>query len=359
MKIAFLWCGAITAGWSAGDGLANALRKAGHLVLGFPRGRQECPALSVEALNKADAIIVSGPEHILRAHVKGDGPNGYNFTDDELTIYDWKHAVKPPKIFMYHESNHREDQTFGFEDYLTYGDYHFFPAIQDAETYDQDHFAKERSFWLPFGIDTDVFHPVLCHACKDWRVLKTNCKLCLGSGFMSNPKDVEVGFVGLRYPKRQLFIERLAEHMKRGRDPNLVIGHSQVLDMTGPAWLDQANRLAMNYRRCMVFLNMPSYSELLVSKVAEVMACGTFMLTPIQEGRAQPNCNQFTHGKELAYYSPTNLPFLVQTMREFVEREELREQIALAGAAKVREKYSLKVQIPEILSKVAVKEIVQ
>jgi spore maturation protein CgeB len=114
-------------------------------------------------------------------------------------------------------------------------------------------------------------------------------------------------------------------------------------------------RLAQNYRRVKVFFNLPAYSELLVTKVAEVMACGTFILTPMLEGAAERNCN-FQHAKELAYYHPTNLPFLVQTLREFVERDQQREQIALAGMAKVIEKFSLRVQVPEILSKCGVEE---
>lgn len=378
MKIAFLWCGSITAGWSAGDGLANAISKAGHQILRIPRGRQECPLVTVQALNVADAIIVSGPEHIFRSQIKGDGPNIYTFTDKELTIYEWMHEVKPPKIFMYHESNHREDQTFGFDEFLHLADYHFFPAVQDAETYDQEHFAKGRSFWLPFGVDTDIFKPLKCHHCdyglgkflgmrepKPGETVKdfteNTCKFCLGTRTEPSPKDIEVGFVGMMYPKRTQFVQHLSEHMRAGRDPWLVIGNVQIMDMDGPSWTDQANRLAWNYRRCKVFFNFPAYSELLVSKVAEVMACGTFILTPMLEGAAEPNC-VFQHAKELAYYRPQNLPFLVQTMREFAERDDSRERIAAAGMAKVHEKYSLKVQIPEILSKCKLdvkKEVVQ
>lgn len=359
MKICVIFCGSITAGWSAGDGLANAFRKAGHQVLPIPRGRQDCPLLTVAALNVADLIIVSGPEHIFKTHVKGGEPNGYSLTENELTIYEWKHEVKPPKIFMYHESNHREDQTFGFEDFLSYGDYHFFPAAQDAERYDQEHFAKDRSFWLPFGVDTEVFKPLACHNCRGG-VTKVACPLCLGTGAERSPKDIDAGFVGLLYPKRQQFLQSLSHHMKQGRDPWLVVGNVQIMDMDGPAWTDQALRLAMNYRRIKVFMNMPAYSELLVSKIVEIMACGTFVLTPMLEGAAEPNCALFQHAKDLVYYHPTNLPFVVQTVREFVERDEMRERIALAGMSKVIEKYSLKVQVPQILAKVKLKnEVVQ
>lgn len=297
----------------------------------------------------ADVIIVSGPEHIFESHVKGIGANQYTFGDKEITMYEWKNEVKPPKIFMYHESNRREDRTFGFEDFLPYGDYHFFPAIQDAETYDQMHFAKGRSFWLPFGVDTDVFRPLHCKVCKNG-VLKGSCKYCLGSGTSPSQKDIDVGFVGMIYPKRQQYLEMLQRHWKPGRDPEIVCGSVHVVDINGFAYTDQANRLAMNYRRCKVFFNLPAYSELLVSKVAEVMACGTFILTPMLEKSAEGNC-VFEHAKELAYYHPSNAPFVIQTVREFVQRDDMREQIAAAGMEIVHKSYSLKVQIPEILAK--------
>jgi len=384
MKIAVIFCGAVTAGWSAGDGLANAFRKAGHQILPIARSRHDCPNLTVQSLNMADAIIVSGPEHIFRSHVKGEPPNGYSLAENELTIYEWKHEVKPPKIFMYHESNHREDQTFGFEDYLSLGDYHFFPAVQDAETYDQEHFAKGRSFYLPFGVDTDVFKPLSCPRCtcglkgfgpgrispvtglSGFSVQELQdgklCPTCLGSGIVRSPKDIDAGFIGLIYPKRNQFLHSLSQHMKQGRDPWLVIGNVQVLDMDGPAWTDQALRLAMNYRRIKVFLNLPAYSELLVSKVVEIMACGTFIVTPALSGAAEANCDIFQHAKELAYYHPTNLPFLVQTVREFVERDDMRERIAMAGMSKVVEKYALKVQVKQILEQCKLgmaKEVIQ
>lgn len=360
MKIAFIWCGAVVAGWSAGDGLCNALRKAGHEILPIPRSRPTCPLVTAEALNIADAIIVSGPEHIFESHVKGTQPNHYSFGKEEISLYDWKHNVKPPKIFMYHESNRREDRTFGFEDYLSYADYHFFPAIQDAETYDQEHFAKGRSFWLPFGVDTDVFRPVTCMVCKAG-VTKFSCKYCLGSGFQPSAKDIDVGFIGMMYPKRNQYITSLSQHWKAGRDPEIICGKVHVVDIDGFPWTDQVNRLAMNYRRLKVFFNLPAYSELLVSKVVEVMACGTFILTPMLDGVAEANC-VFQHAKELAYYHPNNLPFVVQTLREFAERDEIRERIATAGMNLVHEKFSLKVQIKEIFEKCKLgqkKELVQ
>jgi hypothetical protein len=366
VKVCLIWCGSMTAAWSVGDGLANALNKAGNHVLRIPRGRRECPLVTVEALNLADVIIVSGPEHILRSQVKGELPTPYAFSDREVSLYEWKNEVKPPKIFMYHETNRREDQNFGFEDYLQYGDYHFFPAIQDAETFDQEHFAKGRSFWLPFGVDTDVFKPLKCPHCdyglgtilgvrepKSGETMfqaQTNyCKVCLGSRTAPSPKDIDVGFIGLIYPKRHLYLESLARHVKDG-DPIPMTGNVQVLDIDGLAYHDQAMRLAMNYRRIKVFLNLPAYSELITTKVVEVMACGSFMLTPMLEGAAEPNCI-FVHGKELAYYRPSNLPFLVQTWREFVDRDQLRESIATAGMMRVRETLSLKKQIAEIFYK--------
>jgi spore maturation protein CgeB len=352
MKIAYIYCGSAAASWSSSDGITATLRKMGHQVLAYARGRDDCPPLQADALNMADAIIVSGPEHIFLQHLReGQDRNEYALQDYELTIYEWKNEIKPPKLFMYHESNSREDRTFGFEDLLSYGDYHFFPAIQDAETFDGEAFAPGRSFWLPIAVDTDVFHPTYCAACKNG-VLKSVCKECLGTGYAPNFKTIPTGFVGMIYQKRNAYLHQMASHMKRGRDPDFIVGSVFMRDMEGVPWREQAQRLAQNYRKVQVFVNLPSYSELLVSKVYEVMACGTFLLTPIITGAGQANCKQFEHAKELAYYQSTNVPFLVQAMREFAGRPELCEQIGKAGLAAILEGHTLKQFLTEMLSKI-------
>ncbi len=366
VKIAFIFCGFHTAAWSVSDGIVNELRRMGHTVLAAPRGRADCPRLTVEGLNMADAILVSGPEHIFedKVHRRPNCTYPYALAEDELTVYEWKHALKPPKLFWYHESCRREDRNFAFQDFLALGDFHFFPAVQDAETFDQAHFALDRSFWLPFGVDTEVFRPSKCMDCggsgrcgefiineKAFGGDARQCKECLGSGVGKNEKTVEAGFIGLLYQKREAFLSRLAEHMKRGRDPTLTVGNVYVQDIEGIPHEEMARRLAENYRRISVFLNFPHLSELLVTKVYEVMACGTFLMTPLLSGSAEANCEQFKEPVQLAYYNPANLPFIVQMMREFMGRPELREQIALAGMVEIRAKHTLRQRLEEMFAK--------
>lgn len=390
-KLAVIYCGGNSAAWSVSDGVCETLRKMGHQVLPIPRGRAECPRLTPEALNQADAIIVSGPEHIFRESLQGEQPTAYSFREDELTTYAWKHEVTKPKLFWYHESCRRDDTNFRFERRcLPYGDFHFFPAIQDAEMYDQEHFAKGRSFWLPFGADTDVFKPLPCPECMpihrkalhdaydrgedplgvgptpagQMAILKhpnmqaeIACKECLGSGWAKSPKTCDIGFIGMMYQKRQGWLNSYAKHMKEG-DPGLAIGNVFVQDIEGIPWKENAVRLAANYRRIAVFLNFPHLSELLVTKVYEVLACGTFLLTPLLTGSAERNCDHFKHPKRgaeseahLAYFNPSNLPFVAQMAREFFSREKLREQIAMQGMLEVRAKHSLKHRLEEMLAK--------
>ena len=357
MRIAFMFCGSLTAAWSVSDGIAMELERAGHQVLWMPRGRPGATPATLEILNGADLIIVSGPEHIFGPQISSNGArreSEYSFGENEITMYEWRHSLKVPKLFWYHESNRREDRTFGFEDFLSYGDYHFFPAIQDAETYDQAHFSAGRSFWLQFGVDTHVFKPTPCTECfRDdmWRIpleAKGHCPKCLGSRIVENVKTIPSGFIGMLYPKRIGFVNAFATRMKQGRDPAFCIGRVQIMDIEGTPYLETAERVAMNYRKIGVFVNLPHYSELMVTKVYEVMACGTLILTPMLEGPSERNLEPFKHCQHLVYYKPSNLPFLVQTIREFHEREEQREKIALAGMVEVREKHSLKVRVEEM-----------
>jgi spore maturation protein CgeB len=126
--------------------------------------------------------------------------------------------------------------------------------------------------------------------------------------------------------------------------------------------------LASNTRECKIFFNLPSMSRLLVAKVFEVMACGTFLLTPlIGDGRgAEQNMKLFESGKHLVYYSPSNMPFTAQLLRDWVspEKDAERQKIAEAGCREVHAKHNLKIRLEELLAKghwtkVDVKESVQ
>lgn len=369
MKIAVLYCGTLTAAWSVADGLVTTLQRMGHTVLPLVRGRQETVPVTVELLNHADLVLVSGPEHIFVSEQLTPWRKG------ELTREEWTTKVKTPKAFWYLESWHREDRNFPFEKLAAYADHHFFAAAQDAEAFDDEHFAKGRSTWLPFGVDTQVFRPTPCPHCLrglnftiDAKgaaketistitgILKNTtkeedlpvCKKCLGSGIEPQSPDISVGFVGHVYGKRQAFLNSLGQHLKNF--PYLIrVGNVQMQDIDGVPWREQTHRLAWNYKRCAIFLNLPHLSELLVTKIFEVMACGVFLMTPVLTGPGEANCQLFEHTKHLVYYSPSNFPFLVQSMEQFLDDRLKMNQIAANGYYEIKKKHTLEQRLTVIL----------
>lgn len=136
------------AAWSACGGIAETLRRMGHEVIDAPTppnpNRDSIPAHlidrikadlpTIEALNKCDLIIVSGPEHIAC------------WLDCCYGVYEWKNAVTAPKAGWYHESQDRSDGAFiDFKLVDWVSDFHFFPAAQDVEFFDQPHLYGGKS----------------------------------------------------------------------------------------------------------------------------------------------------------------------------------------------------------------------
>lgn len=358
MKIIVIYPGTTTAAWSVADGLVSTLQAMKHEVCPVAKARPGSIPLNVEILNHADLVLVSGPEHIFPTLAQPQKP--MSIFHAGLTPEQWA-EVKPPRVFWYHESNAREDQNFGFEKLLPFADLHFFPAAQDADYFNQEHFAKGRSFWLPFGVDTDIFKPPICYDCRgSGKVqppsvnlpefalgkLGAECGGCLGTGFKKFAPTVQCGFIGLLYDTRRIFLSRLSRHLKA---VNLHVGQCGVQDIEGVPWRENAQRLAANYSRIGVFLNFPHLSQLLVTKVYEVMACGTFLLTPVLEGPAEANLKQFVHTEHLCYYAPTNLGFLNETLGHMWQMERERETIAAAGCRLIREKHRLDQRLETIL----------
>lgn len=364
-KICLLYPGTTTAAWSCSDGIVTTLRKMGYKVLEFPRGRADSPKITLEAINKADLFLISGLEHLLRVpplmfleelfDIK-DFKMDSNLTPLERVVQIWEREIKVPVAVYYHESFVRPDYTMDFTAMRPFGQEHFFPAVQDAETFDEEHFgAHGHCHWLPFGVDTDVFRPMPCFSCsgRGFKLLTNDqCDKCLGSGQADPVKTADIAFIGLMYGPRQQFLQRLQPHLK---DVAIIAGGVQLRDLPdiayadGIPWEEMARRLASNYRKCKVFFNLPSLSQHLVTKVFEVMACGTFLVTPALEGSAQKNMELFTHNKHLIYYKELNHAFTNQILREFLAREKDREAIAMAGMHEVRTKHSLKQRLEQIL----------
>ncbi len=225
--------------------------------------------------------------------------------------------------------------------------------------FDQAHFVKGKSHWLPFGVDTNIFHPPVCLKCGGKRAksvvitsLKAGaselCDECFGAGYdlSSSHKDVGVGFIGAIYGKREVFLRQFAHHLT----VKLHVGAVEVRDIDGLNLDSTVRRLAYNYSRCKVFFNLPALSNLIVTKIYEAMACGAMMVTPALSEAAAKNMEQFEHIKHLLYYRPENMGFVNQILKECVERNSEREARAIAGYREVREKHNLEKRMEELLT---------
>jgi len=333
MKIAVFYSMDPTAGWCMGEGVVRTLRRMGHTVIPgpLPTAREAAPQMiqmvkdgapKLEALAACDAIIVSGPEHIAP------------WINLVYTKYEWK-QIQVPKACWLHESCQREDYSIDLDVLKWCGDEWFFPAVQDAEFHDQEMFAAGRSHWLPFGVDTEMFKPIAPNIRDD-------------NAFWH--KDFDIAFLGLLYPKRQQYLKALSRH----DHPPVRIGMCSVNDLHGYHLEDSIKLLVSNTRQIKCFLNLPAMSQLLISKVYETLAVGTFLLTPmLSDNRgANRNMNHFKTGEHLIYYSASNLPYVAQLLREWItpERDAERQKISETGCREVHQKHSLTVRLKEILS---------
>jgi spore maturation protein CgeB len=167
----------------------------------------------------------------------------------------------------------------------------------------------------------------------------------------------DVAFLGLLYPKRQVFLKALAKH----KIPPIRHGMCQIIDLHGYHREESIRLLASNQRQIKVFFNLPSMSRLLVSKVVEVLATGTFLLTPMLPEGAKKNELLFESGVHLVYYSPSNLGYVAQLLRDWAspEKDAERQKISEAGCREVHAKHLLSHRLAEILAKVGVKEVLQ
>lgn len=248
MKIAAFYSDSPFAGWVQAEGFCDVLKRMGHEVvpIGVPPVTQITQAMA-DKVNKpiddCDLVIVSGPEW-LRKWIQAFYPN-------------WG-KLKCPKVGWYHESFIREDFTLDYANFEGMFDFHFFPDKADAEKYQGD--------FLPLGVDTGMF----------------------SSG--AAERDIEVGFIGLMYPKRAAFVQELTPHLgdiqikymtafqsERGLIPSIAVWDADGLNIRRSMQL-----LAETYRRIKVFVTFPSLSNVLVAKVLESMACGCNLVAPMQ-----------------------------------------------------------------------------
>jgi hypothetical protein len=276
MRIACFYPQSVFCAWCVSTGLVDTLARMGHEVAALPVDAT-VPGIDASlypsrlALDGYDGIVISGPEHI-HVHLRKLYP-------------EWS-RVKTPKVSWMHETVDREDYgRLAIDAIREMADTTFCPAVQDE---------KYGLKWLPFAADTELFKP-------DWKQAKT----------------YDFAFIGMVYPKRAEFLRRLTPYLK---GLNLRIGNVQVQDLSGVCVRETAALYADNLRRIRIFVNLPTLSQLAVTKVYEVLASGTFLITP---AIAEPKNfdNLMAH-----FYDPNRPDQLAESMRFCLEHAEDREQ---------------------------------
>ncbi len=274
---------AVGSAWCCAEGILTTLAAEGYQVLNC--GNPHHTTVPLELLRKVDLIILGAPEwygNILTARYQAG----------------WQ-QIEAPKIAWYAESAYRDDRTFDFKRCKDMADIHYYPAIQDAEEF--------GGAWLPFAADTTIFRP------------------------LQIAKKYETAFLGTIYPKRAEYIQQ--------------VGFS--IDIMPPVHaqhpVESFHRLAQAYNSTKLFVNMPAYSRLLVTKVTEVMACGTMLVQPaLDHPSGVRNMEQFVNGKHLVYYDQNRPDELADILKYYLHHPQERDAIAASGLDEIRRAHTMK-----------------
>lgn len=284
----------VQSAWSCAEGIVRTFAALGLRTIDC--GHPLRTDVAIEDLRAADLIVLMAPEWYHHALVQRFGAA-------------WQ-TLETPKIAWYAESFHRDDRDFDFGAVRDLADVHYFPAHQDA--------VEFGGKWLPFGVDTEVFYP------------------------KPVPKRFDVAFLGQLYPKRLEYVRRIT----------IPITHIQSVSDPDPA--TSFARLAEAYSMAKIFVNLPAYSRLLVTKVTEVMACGTLLITPeIDHPSGADNLKQFEHGKSLLYYPPDRPETIGDLVAGVMASGDTLERMSEDGRREVHERHSLKVRLTTILADLA------
>jgi hypothetical protein len=303
MRIAYCYSASTYSGWSISQGAVNVLGTMGHYVrgLGIPPSAKDLDRAKfpgAEELCELDGIIVSGPEHLWR-HITALYP-------------EWS-KIKTPKAGWLHETVQREDYgSLNLDAVRSLSDVTFCPAVQD----------QEHGFeYLPFGVDTEVFRP--------------------------EPKvqrDISHCFIGLLYPKRREFLERLRPFLK-GID--LQLGNVEIVEngVVNPQKTVEAYGSVL--RRIKVFVNLPTLSQLRVAKIYEVAASGAYLLTPRLKGAGERNHELL--GDLIQLYDDANPAELGELLRSIQKDDDERERLAQRACEEIHEKHRIQLRLQTIL----------
>ena len=294
MRIAVFFPASLFSAWCCSYGLVNTLKRMGHEVIGVPidpQKQQYAPQVPEEG--DFEAAIMSGPEHLTR-----------------LQKVKWT----VPTVAWMHETVEREDYgKLDVEMLKRSADIVFCPGIQDE---------KHGFRYLPFGVDTEIFHPD-----------------------PNQPRTRDAGFIGLVYPKRQEFLAKLRPLLN---GTEFSVGNVQVLEVDGVNPRKTAELYAENLRSFKVFVNLPTLSQLAVTKITECLAAGTLLLTPKLKGDAAANASALKHGEDLFYYDADDPKDLARQIRTALD--SYPADVAACGAREVAAKHSLEMRAKTLLS---------
>jgi hypothetical protein len=319
MRIALFYPKNFYASWYALGGYREALSRMGHDVLDCPFPGNQIQQIeplrkvmpSVDGLLSCDCVLSMYHEY------------SQPWLEALYGLEAWQRVMENvPVTARFDETMDRADLKLPHRlpELMKWAHFYSFPGAQDAE--------KHRGQWLPYGADTTMFK----------------------FGFVDGKyaaKKYDVGFIGSLYPLRAEYLQRLAEHMD-GLTFN--VGQVFVQGLGGMRERESTELLAEEYRAIKVFFCLPPMSRLLVCKVFEVMACGTFVMYPKSPWHARANMGLFKDKEEIVYYDAGYISQNAREIKRWVEDDEGRERIAKAGCSKVHAEYTLDGMLEKLLA---------
>ena len=143
----------------------------------------------------------------------------------------------------------------------------------------------------------------------------------------------------MMYPKRAEYVSRI------GYPLNI------LPPVSDPDPLRSFERLADAYSSTRIFVNLPSYSRLLVTKVTEVMACRTMLVTPkVDHPSGARNMAQFTDGKHLVYYDSDRPGDIGEIVGHYLRSPGELDAIATSGFEEVARAHTLAQRLAKIIA---------
>lgn len=279
MKIAVFYPSGSTA-WSITKGVCSTLSRMGHEVT-------DCGEGYSGPLVNHHLIFVSGPEYLWK-----------KLRD----VYPSWDALSAQKIGWLHETVEREDYltngiavggSLPIEELKRLTPCLFTPAIQDQ---------KYGLTFLPFGVDTEMFHPTYVE------------------------HDFGSIYTGSLYKKRRDVLEKYPE----------------IRTLAAYREYATVEEYAEAISRASMILNLPSLSEASNTRTFEALASKTVLITPAM---LYPDA-LFTHGTHLLYYQGSPAPVFESL------NPSVAEAIAQQGYEEVIGKHTIRHRMATVLETV-------